>query len=154
VAFTIIPILLIDYKLIPNFVLMKLKQKLALGLCAFYLFSVIGIALSMHFCGGKLASVTIYSSKSACKFCKNEAVDKKDDGCCKNTKVDVKVKDNHQLTSSLKLPKLADFECLFQPYATLGLKKLQFYFLSKMENKAPPASRSIAIHVLNCVFRN
>jgi DNA topoisomerase VI subunit B len=133
---------------------MKLKQKLALGLCTFYLFSVIGIALSMHFCGGKLASVTVYSNKAACKFCKTEAADKKDDGCCKNTKVEVKVKDNHQSTASFKLPKLFNAEYVFHPFATFVLKKITATFFNKIENKAPPALHNVARHLLNCVFRN
>ncbi len=85
---------------------MVLKQKLALALCTFYLFSVIGLALSIHFCGGKLASVSVSSAKAACKFCKAEVADKKDDGCCKNTKIDVKVKDIHPAEASIKLTKL------------------------------------------------
>lgn len=131
-----------------------IKQKLALGLCTFYLVSVIGIALSMHFCGGKLASVAVYSSKASCKFCKSEAGEKKDNGCCKNTKVEVKVKDNHQSTTSFKLPQLFDSVCLFNPLTNFTLKKVETTFLNKTENKAPPGPRSIALHIFNCVFRN
>ncbi|MFD0940374.1 HYC_CC_PP family protein [Pedobacter boryungensis] len=133
---------------------MKLKQKLALSLCTFYLISVIGVALSMHFCGGKLASVSVYTDRAACKYCMTEAKDKKDDGCCKNTKVDVKVKDSHQAESSLKLPKLFSLET-FIPAKISDLFKPFFpEFLNKMENKAPPRSTSVAIHIFNCVFRN
>lgn len=132
---------------------MKLKQKLALGLCTFYLVSVIGVALSMHFCGGKLASVALYSGKTACKYCKTEASDKKDDGCCKNSKIEVKVKDSHQTESSFKLSKVFSLDML-SPIEVFGRStKLLPLFFSRIENKAPPVS-SVAIHVLNCVFRN
>ena len=133
---------------------MKLKQKLALSLCTFYLVSVIGVALSMHFCGGKLASVSVYTDRAACKYCMAEAKDKKDDGCCKNTKVDVKVKDSHQAESSFKLPKLFSLETFIPTKFSELFKPFIPAFLSKLENKAPPRSTSVAIHVFNCVFRN
>lgn len=133
---------------------MKLKQKLALGLSAFYMLSVIGVALSMHFCGGKLASVSLFTNEVACKYCKAEPVAKKDDSCCKNTKVEVKVKDNHKAESSFKLPKLFSLEII------LGQRLADFFrpyfpnFFSKVENKAPPKSTRVSLHLLNCVFRN
>jgi len=133
---------------------MKLKQKFALSLCTFYLVSVIGVALSMHFCGGKLASVSVYTDRAACKYCKAEAKDKKDDGCCKNTKVDVKVKDSHQAESSFKLPKLFSLETFIPTKFSELFKPVIPAFFSKLENKAPPRSTSVAIHVFNCVFRN
>jgi hypothetical protein len=131
---------------------MKLKQKLALSLCSFYLVTVIGVALSMHFCGGKLASVAVYGAKPSCKFCKVSV--EKDNSCCKNTKVEVKVKDDHQTESSFKLPKLFSVESILPPKAIEVIGRLLPRFLSKIENKAPPKSSGVAIHVFNCVFRN
>lgn len=133
---------------------MKLKQKFAMALCVFYAVSVIGLALSMHFCGGKLASVALYSNKTACKFCKAEPVDKKDDGCCKNTKVDVKVKDSHQAQASVKLPKVFSLETLLPPYVVAFLKPVLPKYFGGLENKAPPRASSISLQILNCVFRN
>jgi hypothetical protein len=133
---------------------MKLKQKLALSLCVFYLVTVIGVALSMHFCGGKLSSFAVYSSKPTCKFCKTAIAVEKDNGCCKNTKVEVKVKDDHQTESSFKLPKLFSVESLLPSRAIEFIGQLLPRFLSKIENKAPPKPTGVAIHVFNCVFRN
>lgn len=133
---------------------MKLKQKLALSLCTFYLVSVIGVALSMHFCGGELASVSVFTDRAACKYCKEEPKDKKDDGCCKNTKVEVKVKDSHQTESSFKLPKLFSLEAYLPSRISELFKPFFPAFFSRMENKAPPRPAGVAIHVLNCVFRN
>jgi hypothetical protein len=133
---------------------MKLKQKLAIGLCTFYLLSVIGVALSIHFCGGKLAAVSVTSAQAACKYCKAEKQDKKDDGCCKNTKIEAKVKDSHQVESTFKLPKLFSFETLLHPkFADLLNQILPSYF-SKVVNKSPPKSKGVALHIFNCVFRN
>lgn len=133
---------------------MRFKQKLAIGLCTFYMLSVIGVALSMHFCGGKLASISLYSNKTACKLCKAEPVEKKDDGCCKNTKVDVKVKDSHQTESSFKLPKLFSIDTFLHPRTSEIVKRLLPSVFGRISNKAPPKSTRVAIHVFNCVFRN
>jgi len=134
--------------------MMSLKQKLAISLCTFYLVSVIGVALSLHFCGGKLASVSVVSAKASCKYCKAESTAKKDDTCCKNTKVDVKVKDDHQTESAIKLPKLFSVDAFLHPNVSQILHQFFPTFFSKLENKAPPRSTSVALHVMNCVFRN
>lgn len=133
---------------------MKLKQKSALSLCALYVVSVIGIALSMHFCGGKLASVSLYANKTACKYCKIEPVDKKDDNCCKNTKVDVKVKDSHQAEASVKLPKIFSLESYLPTHIVEFLKPFFPKHLGGLENKAPPRTSGISLQILHCVFRN
>jgi hypothetical protein len=133
---------------------MKFKQKLALSLCTFYLFSIIGVALSMHFCGGKLAAVAVNSIKTNCKYCKDEASNKKDDGCCKNTKIEVKVKDDHQTVGSFKLSKLFSVALFIPAQLNEAFQKTQKITLGKVINKPPPTSTSIAMHVFNCVFRN
>ncbi|RZL30638.1 MAG: hypothetical protein EOO96_17730 [Pedobacter sp.] len=132
---------------------MKLKQKFAIGLCAFYVLSVVGIALSMHFCGGKLASVALYSNKVACKYCKTEPVEKKDDGCCKNKQVDVKVKDSHKAETGLKLPKLFEVESFIPRRIATFIHPVTTFFFNKLSNKAPPNTSSISKQVLNCIFR-
>lgn len=133
---------------------MKLKQKLALALCTFYAVSVIGVALSMHFCGGKLADVAFYANKTSCKFCKTEPVDKKDDGCCKNTNVEVKVKDSHHAEASVKLPKLFSLETFLPSHIVSFLKPFFPKYFGGSVNKAPPQTSTISLQILNCVFRN
>jgi len=132
---------------------MKLKQKIALGLCAFYLISVIGVALSLHFCGGKLSAVH-FTKVALCKSCKSTEKVTNSDKCCKNTAVDAKIKDSHQSGVKVNLPK--DFSIqLFLPSFlseafTLVLPKL----FSKVENKAPPFSARFSLYAYHCVFRN
>jgi hypothetical protein len=133
---------------------MKLKQKFALALCTFYVMSVIGIALSMHFCSGKLADVSLYANKTSCKYCKTEPIDKKDDGCCKNTNVDVKVKDSHQVEAAVKLPKLFSFETFLPSHVVSILKPFFPKYFGGSVNKAPPRTSTISLQILNCVFRN
>jgi len=133
--------------------MMSLKQKLAISLCAFYVISVIGVALSLHFCGGKLAAVSAINAKVACKYCKAEPLAQKENDCCKNTKVDLKVKDSHQVESVVKLPKLFSIDVFFNETVQNVLGKFLPALFNKLENKAPPKS-GVALHVMNCVFRN
>lgn len=134
--------------------MMSLKQKLALSLCTFYLVSVIGVALSLHFCGGKLASVAVASTKAACKYCKSEPIAPKDDNCCKNTKVDIKVKDKHHVESAVKLPKSFSVDAIIpSPFHSI-LNYFVPKYLNRLENKAPPEITGVSLHIMNCVFRN
>ena len=133
---------------------MSLKQKLAISLCAFYLFSVIGVALSLHFCGGKLASISASNAKEVCKYCKSEPIAQKDDNCCKNTKIDVKVKNNHQIESAVKLPKVFSIDAFIPRIAHTIFKQFLPSLFNKAESRNPPKITGVALHVMNCVFRD
>ncbi len=132
---------------------MKLRQKLALGLCAFYLFSVIGVALSLHFCGGELSAVNL-SQVSHCAGCKAAEKTAESNKCCKNTSVDAKIKDCHESGSKVNLPKNYSIQLFLAPF----LSEMVHFFLpalfSKIENKAPPFSARFSLYAYNCVFRN
>lgn len=134
--------------------MMSLKQKLALSLCTFYLVCVIGVALSLHFCGGKLASVSVSNAKASCKYCKSAPLAEKESNCCKNTQIDVKVKDNHQIESGVKLPTLFSVDVILPRTFHAIFRQFLPNFFNRLENKAPPKTTSVALHVMNCVFRN
>ena len=132
---------------------MKIKQKIAMGLCLFYLFSVIGIAVSMHYCSGKLSAVRLMES-AKCAACKKGEKVGASHNCCKTTDLEVKVKDSHQAGLKVKLPN--DFGvALFQQFK---FTEIFTAFLSGLirlsENKAPPLSSVISLHLYHCVFRN
>lgn len=110
--------------------------------------------MSLHFCGGKLAEVSFFKEKASCKICKSEAMDKHDDGCCRNTQIDIKVKDSHQNGIQTKLPDLIGFNLIFHPIVADFLHQIFPIFLTKIENKAPPLVVRLSLHILNCVFRN
>jgi len=134
--------------------MMSLKQKLAISLCTFYLISVIGVALSLHFCGGKLAAVSAVNAKATCKYCKSAPISVKDNNCCKNTQVDLKVKDNHQVESAVKLPKLFSIDTFLHPNVGYIFSQLLPRLFSKVAYTSPPEPTGVALHVMNCVFRN
>lgn len=133
---------------------MKVKQKIALSMAVFYAVSVIGLAMSLHFCGGKLANVHFFSSEISCKLCKDIPLVKKDDGCCKNTEVNVKVKDSHQSEAEVQMPKLFSIQLFLQQPVINFLQNITPQFFSKIANKAPPLSSRLSLHIFNCIFRN
>lgn len=132
---------------------MKLKQKIAFGLCAFYLVSVIGIALSLHFCGGKLSSVN-FTAQAKCKVCKTDEKIGKESGCCKNTSVEAKVTDSHESGAKVNLPKNFSIKLFFGPVIHSFVQYIFPSLVGESENKAPPLSSKIPLHLYNCVFRN
>ncbi|MES2829075.1 MAG: hypothetical protein V4687_13005 [Bacteroidota bacterium] len=132
---------------------MKFKQKIALGLCAFYLITVIGLAINMHFCAGKLSSVML-TEIPKCPACKDEKKSAKTHDCCKDKSVQVKIKDNHQAGFKVSLPKDYSVQLFLQHEFASLLLPVQSKFLFKTFNKAPPLSSIISLHVFNCVFRN
>ncbi|WP_316799181.1 HYC_CC_PP family protein [Pedobacter frigidisoli] len=132
---------------------MKLKQKIALSLAVLYTVSVMGFALSLHFCGGKLENVKLFSDAVSCKFCKDIPAEKKDDGCCKNTQVTVKVKDSHQVEAKIEMPKLFSIQLFLHPQV-ITFSDLKSGFFNKISNKAPPLRLGVALYVFNCIFRN
>lgn len=132
---------------------MKLKQKIALGFCAFYLISVIGVALSLHFCGNKLSAV-YFTEVAHCKGCKAAEKPAKDNTCCKNTAVDAKIKDCHQSAEKVSLPKNYSIQLFLTPFLSELFHAVLPRLFSKAEHKAPPLSTRVSLYAYNCVFRN
>lgn len=131
-----------------------MKQKIAYGLSFFYLINVMGIALSLHFCEGKLSGGSFFDNRASCNICVDLQADKKADAdCCKSTKIEAKVKDDHQSETSFKLPKLFGFDLFFPEFYTVDFSFLPAWIFVFCDNKAPPLKKS-GIYLLNCVFRN
>lgn len=132
---------------------MKLRQKLTIALCAFYLMSIIGIALNMHFCGGKLSSVR-FAETAKCGACKKAEKMGKDSDCCKNKSIEAKVKDSHQAGMKVQLPQNFSILLFLKPIFADIFRDLLPVLFSKVENKPPPLSAVLSLHAYHCVFRN
>lgn len=132
---------------------MRRQQKIAMGLCLFYLISVIGIAVNMHYCSGKLSSVR-FTERAKCSACKEEKKIKDTHNCCKNTEVDVKVKDSHQAGFKVKVPENFSVQLFTGPRIIDIFKVFLPNIFRAIENKAPPLSAKLSLHIYNCVFRN
>lgn len=143
---------MLDYFFLP-LKKMKLNQKIAMALCAFYLISVIGVAMSMHFCSGKLSSVKL-ASTATCGACKGEKQAKESHDCCKSTKVDAKIKDSHEPGSKTQLPKDFSIQLLIIKDVFHNMAAVSTKVFTRAFSKAPPLSSIVSLHIYNCVFRN
>jgi hypothetical protein len=132
---------------------MNLRQKLALGLCVFYLVSVIGLAISLHFCGDKLSDVGL-AKTAKCGMCSSEKKDVKGDHCCDDTSLEVKITDSHQTGAKVTLPQDFSLALFLSPILSQYFASLLPHLYSKIADKAPPLSARQALYVLHCVYRN
>jgi len=132
---------------------MKLQQKIAMALCAFYLISVIGVAMNMHFCSGKLAEVS-FKKAAGCGACKSESKSAKNNKCCKDTAVEAKIKDSHKGEAKVNLPQDFSIELFLGPVVSELFKIILPNTTGEGVNKAPPLSSVVSLHILHCVFRN
>ncbi len=132
---------------------MKLKRKFAIGLCLFYVLSVTGMALSMHFCSGDLADVAFFQNETSCTMCNDIPLEKKTDNCCEDTEVIAKVDHSHQLTSTLTMPDLFLVDHIL-PYPALNLtQRVVENTTNDFLNRPPPTQSKVAILVLHQTFR-
>ena len=67
-----------------------------------YLFTVSGFALNLHYCGGKLRTISVAFDVDEENCCGSKKMKKKD--CCKNDFQFIKIKDDQQNIHSVKVP--------------------------------------------------
>jgi hypothetical protein len=68
----------------------------------FYLFASCGVYISMHYCGGKLKSLSFMSYNTDDGCCCGMKDKRKD--CCKQKAIYIKIKDNQKSVDTLKPP--------------------------------------------------
>jgi len=82
-----------------------MKSLLPILLLNFYLFATVGINFTVHYCGGEIESIQVYSLDDYCCCDSDEGFD---DNCCKNDSSFYKINDWQQVAlnfySSLKCP--------------------------------------------------
>jgi len=132
---------------------MNSRKKIALSLSVLYLFSVMGIALSLHFCGNKLDTIG-FTPTAGCKMCKSVEKNTTENKCCKNTAVDVKVTDSHQSTVKTVVPKSICLSLLFSPMVSRLLNLLMPRLFDYAALQVQPPSGKVSAYILHCVFRN
>lgn len=69
-----------------------MKKWLVILLAAFYLILVSGLNVSLHYCGGKLKTISLFNNGNENGCCGTK---EKSKGCCNERSAFVKVKDNH-----------------------------------------------------------
>lgn len=107
-----------------------------------------GVAVTVHYCMGKIASVNMDHTSDKCGKCGM----KTSDGCCKDEFKIVKLEDSHKLISN-------DIK-IYSPIAVIDNSKSLFDtgtfaqgIMPVYNNHSPPGSSGIPLNILHCNFR-
>ncbi|MDB5199043.1 MAG: hypothetical protein JWO92_1006 [Chitinophagaceae bacterium] len=127
-----------------------MKKLLVAILAIVYLAVSSGVAMNIHYCMGKLASVDLMHNNDKCGKCGMKTSTK--GGCCKDEFKIVKLNDSHKLISN-------DIN-IFSPVAIIDNSKSIFdsalqnaQITSDFNNHSPPISQGISLCILNSIFR-
>lgn len=132
---------------------MKLKHNITRIMLTIYLVSMAGLAFNMHYCHGKLASVSLYAPAKPCKMCAGLVNKNIDDGCCKTELLEVKVSDDHQASFKINFQK-AVYEFLLPDWAiTSFVNPLIHQPNAVLTVNTAPRVPPNDIYVVNCIFR-
>ena len=77
-----------------------MKKFALIAFSIFYLLIVTGVNLNMHYCGGKLISISIAQNSNENGCC---GVKKSTKGCCQDESKFIKLKDKHIQSADLKM---------------------------------------------------
>jgi hypothetical protein len=117
-------------------------------LAIIYLTVSSGVAMTIHYCMGKVASVDLMHPADKCGKCGMKTTG----GCCKDEFKIVKLNDSHKLISN-------DIN-IYSPVAVIDNSKSIFDIndfssrsRSDHKNHSPPRSAVSSLNILYCVFR-
>lgn len=82
-----------------------MRKLLSITMLFLYLLASIGFTVKAHYCGGDLASLSLFKKVSCC--CEEVSQKKKDD-CCKNEIKTIKIADNQLKTEHEKIISQSD----------------------------------------------
>jgi hypothetical protein len=127
-----------------------LKRSGILLLLLLYLITGIGFAVNLHYCGKLITSVEIGASLKSC----NETGMMRGMKCCKNKRIDIKLKDAHQGQSQSFLGKLFSFKLVAVNHLPVQLLPQTFLY-SHSCYLGPPGKLICAtpVFIKNCTFR-
>jgi hypothetical protein len=121
----------------------KISKHIAILLSVLLLVSNVGLAFNVHYCGGKMASVSLVSQKSnADKDCCGKS--EKKSSCCKDKKIKLEKKTDNSVLKTFSF----QLEIPFTVYAWQPISALDFtHFESNQftafycDSNAPPLYR-------------
>lgn len=127
-----------------------IKKSGVILLAVLYTITAAGFALNLHYCGNTVASVKINAPAKSCQ----EPMAKSKMNCCKDTKLDVKVKDGHQAEQASFLAKIYAFEIPKLPFEDFSFSPQQaatHHFFDRGPPDIP--SQKVSVYLKNCLFR-
>ncbi len=126
-----------------------MKKFALIAFSIFYLLIVTGVNLNMHYCGGKLISISIAQNSNEIGCCR---VKKSTKGCCQDQSTFIKLKDKHIQSADLKM----SVNLIGSNLITSEFKVLINELTSKSEiainYHAPPPNYKIPLFIKNRVL--
>lgn len=114
-----------------------------------YLIPTMGISVTMHYCGGKVSSVSIISYHSKCS-CGKKAM-KKD--CCKDKTTFLKLKDTQNFSKSVVSNFSQTFKLLYHSITLYKHNLTEDSFVNNLLYSHPtPLQKSEPLYLLDRVF--
>ncbi|MXV14632.1 HYC_CC_PP family protein [Hufsiella ginkgonis] len=124
------------------------KRIAAIMVLCIYLVTSTGFAMSLHFCGKKLSKVSInQAAKSCCK-----ALSEKEDKCCKNKKVTVRIADEHATGMIAKAPVPTGIDLFVLTLSCFSAQFSMHAWQAVSAAHSPPVA-PVPLTIRNCVFR-
>jgi len=118
-----------------------------------YGLSASGMAIQLHYCCGKVASVSVGYQKSDKAGCKHGSMKKTMPGCCNDQQVSIDVDDDQGLSSTATIPAQPDVDVpAYQVAAPTVLTSLHTASIANI--RGSPPNSSVPIYLFNQVFRN
>jgi hypothetical protein len=116
----------------------------------FYLTVTSGIAVNIHYCGGKIKTVSLFAKGDTEKGCCGSK--KKSKGCCKDKKSFHKVKDNHKSSNCVVLKHIG-----FNLYQAPAPMHINYSYVKDVEQfvlnyHAPPVIYDNPLYLKNRVL--
>lgn len=126
-----------------------MKRAISIIILVLYVIPTIGVSVNLHFCGGKLSTIAVWSAKSICK-CAKKTMKK---GCCKQQQATYKISDKQCLTESAEKVTLVkkDFQCFYLLNKSHTPNYRYISFVSDTGHP-PPLLKLKALYVLHQSF--
>ncbi len=124
-----------------------LKRSVIIVLAMLYLTTVSGFALNLHYCFNRLASVKVDAKANPCAKLQSSKMK-----CCKDQKIEIKVKDAHQNNSPLHWSKFFPIALPVSAFV-IFTPAVQNLVVVNVTERGPPKAPGIPLFLKNCIFR-
>lgn len=124
-----------------------LKRSVTIVLAMLYLTTVSGFALNLHYCFNRLASVKVDAPANSCVKLQSSKMK-----CCKDQKIEIKVKDAHQNNSPLHWSKFFPIALPVSAFVILA-PAAQGQVIASTTERSPPKAPVTPLFLKNRIFR-
>ena len=126
-----------------------MKKFALIAFSIFYLIIISGVNLNMHYCSGKLISISIAQTSSEIGCC---GVKKSSKGCCHDQSTFIKLKDKHIQSADLKMSVKLNSSILITSEFNVSINELTSKSEIATNYHAPPPNYKIPLFIKNRVL--